>query len=409
MRIEAACLASLLICTPACAAPAFQIVESVPQGTSFGARDTLRTQPVWMSMIEGARKSIDIAAFYITDHPGSTLTPVLSAIAGRARAGVHVRVLLDQTFMRETKDNLALLKDVPNLELAILPMRDLTGGVLHAKYMIVDHARVFVGSQNWDWRALEQIHEVGAVIDDAKFGETFTAAFDFDWSAARHPDRDHLAAARKAPLGFAPVTADHPVEVAAAGGPASLYPAFSPPPLTPAGLSDEQTGLVGLISHARSMFRLQVMTLSALKGFGAKGWWPEIDSAIRDAAARGVQVRIIVADWALHEPMQAYLKSLALMPGITVKFSTVPPDPAGFIPYARVEHAKYAVADETDAVIGTGNWEWSYFANTVDASVFVHGSGPAQTLARIFDADWNGAYVTTIDPAGHYAAPKVSK
>ena len=38
-------------------------------------------------MIEGARTSIDIAAFYITDRPGSTLTPVLAAIAARARAG----------------------------------------------------------------------------------------------------------------------------------------------------------------------------------------------------------------------------------------------------------------------------------------------------------------------------------
>lgn len=407
MRIEAACLASLLLCAQASAAPAFQIVESVPKGTSFGARDTLRTQPVWMSMIAGARRTIDIAAFYITDHPGSTLTPMLKAIAERARSGVHVRILLDQTFMRETKGNLALLEGVPNLEIAILPMRDLTGGVLHAKYMIVDHARVFVGSQNWDWRALEQIHEVGAAIDDTKFGETFTAAFDFDWAAAKRPDHAQIAAARDNALGFAPVTALHPVELAAADGPVSVFPAFSPPSLTPAALSDEQTSLVALIGKARSVFRLQVMTLSALKGYGAKGWWPEIDSAIRDAAARGVQVRIIVADWALHEPMQAYLKSLALMPNITVKFSTVPQNPTGFIPYARVEHAKYAVTDETDAMIGTGNWEWSYFANTVDASVFIHGAGPAQTLARIFDADWTGPYVTLIDPAGHYSPPKV--
>jgi phospholipase D3/4 len=148
------------------------------------------------------------------------------------------------------------------------------------------------------------------------------------------------------------------------------------------------------------------MTLTAIRQFGPKGWWPEIDSALRDAAARGVQVHIIVADWALREPTQAYLKSLAALPNITVKFSQLPPSPQGFIPYARVEHAKYAVADDRSVYIGTGNWEWSYFNTTVDASVFVHGAGPARTLTQIFDNDWNGSYVTTMEPGKTYAAPR---
>ena len=150
------------------------------------------------------------------------------------------------------------------------------------------------------------------------------------------------------------------------------------------------------------MLRIQVMTLSAIKHYGPKGWWPQIDAALRDAAARGVDVRIIVADWALGEPMQSYLKSLAVLPHITVKFTRLPPSPQGFIAYARVEHAKYAVADDDSIYIGTGNWEWSYFHTSVDASVFVAGTGPAKRLASIFDRDWNGPYATVLEPASRY-------
>jgi phospholipase D3/4 len=89
-----------------------------------------------------------------------------------------------------------------------------------------------------------------------------------------------------------------------------------------------------------------------------------------------------------------------------VKFSRVPPSPSGFIPYARVEHAKYAVADDDKSFIGTGNWEWSYFHTAVDVSVRVNGKSPASTLTSIFDRDWSGGYVTTIVPGEHYTPPR---
>ena len=83
-----------------------------------------------------------------------------------------------------------------------------------------------------------------------------------------------------------------------------------------------------------------------------------------------------------------------------------PPSPQGFIPYARVEHAKYAVADERSSYIGTGNWEWSYFNNTVDASIFVQGEAPAKTLTHIFDQDWDGPYAKTLEVDKRYEAPR---
>ncbi len=389
------------------AAPGFSIVESVPEETDYGAQGVARTQAVWLDMIRGAHKRIDIAAFYITNKPGSALAPVLDALVDRARHGVEVHVLLGSHFMRYSRDSVERLKKVGNISIRVLPMDTLTGGVLHAKYLIVDDREVFVGSANWDWRALTQIHEIGARIRNARFARTFTASFDFDWQLAAHADMPAATKHAQQTLPFAPVTAADPVQLTDANGDTlSAFPAFSPPALLPHGLSAEQDVLVRMIRSARQVLRVQVMTLSALREYGYKGWWAPVDAALRDAAARGVDVRIIVADWALREPMQAYLKSLAVLPHITVKFSHLPPSSQGFIDYARVEHAKYAVADARSAYIGTGNWSWSYFNNTIDASVFVHGAGPAKTLSGIFDHDWNGTYVTTLQAGTRYTPPR---
>jgi phosphatidylserine/phosphatidylglycerophosphate/cardiolipin synthase-like enzyme len=389
------------------ASPRFQIVESVPEATIYGEPDVPRTAEVWQAMIRDAKTRIDIAAFYITDQPHSALTPVLDALVARVKAGVSVRLLVDQSFLAENAATVARLKAVPGIEVRVFPVTQLTGGVLHAKYMVVDGQRAFVGSQNWDWRAMDQIHEIGAYIADDRVAQTFDAAFDFDWSLADSQDLPKAQVGAMKALGFAPVTESDPVVINDTdGSPLVLYPAFSPPSLMPHGLTSEEPVLVRAIDSAQHALRVQVMTLSALRSYGPKGWWTAVDAALRDAAARGVDVRIIVADWALREPMQSYLKSLAALPHVTIKISRVPPSPKGFIPYARVEHAKYAVVDDRSVYIGTGNWEWSYFNNTVDASVFVQGTGPAQTLTRIFERDWNGPYVETLDLATHYSAPR---
>lgn len=406
----AALLATLLLPTPALAQtapPAFQMVESVPVATDYGQPGVPRTQAVWLDLINHAQHSIDLAAFYIANKPGEALQPVLDALIARATARVEVRILLDATFMKESRAAYDLLKGKPDIDIRILPVDKLTGGVLHAKYFIVDGETVFVGSQNWDWRALTQIHEIGAVVRNTRLAKTFEAAFDFDWRLAADPN---LAAAKRAlqPPDFAPVTALDPIIIEQPGSaPISLFPAFSPPAMSPVWLDQEQPQLVRFIDGAQHTLDIQVMTLSAFKDYGPRGWWPALDSALRNAAARGVKVRIIVANWSLREPMQAYLKSLALMPGIEVKYSALPEAPQGFIPYARVEHCKYAVADDRVSTIGTGNWSWSYFATTVDASLFIAGKAPAQTLTAIFERDWNGPYVHRIEPGGHYAPPRV--
>ncbi|MFS6776904.1 phospholipase D family protein, partial [Staphylococcus aureus] len=102
------------------------------------------------------------------------------------------------------------------------------------KYMVVDGTSVFVGSQNWDWRALEQIHEIGVRITDGRIARTFDATFDFDWQLADHPDLPAAAKLAMQPPSFDPATAEDPVVLdAASADPLVVFPAFSPPALMP--------------------------------------------------------------------------------------------------------------------------------------------------------------------------------
>lgn len=79
---------------------------------------------------------------------------------------MRIRLLLEERAKISTQDTLEQLKTIPNLELRVIPFERLSGGIVHAKYLLVDGKQAYMGSQNLDWRALEHIHETGLLIDD---------------------------------------------------------------------------------------------------------------------------------------------------------------------------------------------------------------------------------------------------
>lgn len=75
------------------------------------------------------------------------------------------------------------------------------------------------------------------------------------------------------------------------------------------------------------------------------------------------------------------------------------------IPFARVNHNKYMVTDNT-AYIGTSNWSGDYFTNTAGVAFVVHDpvynrnateSTIRSELQAVFERDWNSNYSHTID------------
>lgn len=65
------------------------------------------------------------------------------------RRGVKIRFLMEEKGVGlSTPETLTALKAIPNLELRVIPFHRLTGGIVHAKYLLVDGKEAFVGSQN---------------------------------------------------------------------------------------------------------------------------------------------------------------------------------------------------------------------------------------------------------------------
>ncbi len=182
-------LVILLICPfllPAQSSPFvdLEIVESTPAGTSLDNSDIRYAHEVWLEMIGRAQRTLDIEQFYISNEPGKLLEDVLAAIYKAADRGVKVRIIVDARMYKTYPGSVDSLGRYRNIEARRIDFGAAGGGIQHAKYFIADGVEVFMGSQNFDWRALEHIHELGLRIHDGKIARAFSDVFELDWQIA---------------------------------------------------------------------------------------------------------------------------------------------------------------------------------------------------------------------------------
>jgi phosphatidylserine/phosphatidylglycerophosphate/cardiolipin synthase-like enzyme len=390
--------APVLAGTPPIAAD-LKLVESVPEDTVYGSTGAYRPQMVWPEMINSASQTLDIEQFYIAEKEGEDMTQMLDAIKAARLGGAKVRLIVDSVMMKETEKVLPSLK-AAGVQVRVIEFKKAGGGVQHAKFFIVDGREVFVGSQNFDWRSLRHIHEVGLRIRSHKAASDFKRIFDADWAVAGG-EAAKTAYARK---GKQEVPASKPERALLNYGEISYHLAFSPVGATPAGLDSELDQLLKLIDGAKNTLHGQVMTY-ALEEHGSPRW-AVLDTALRKAAARGVKVSLVFADWAMGGKADRDIKALAKTENISIKISSIPEHNSGFIPFARVEHCKYMVVDGEKSYVTTSNWGPGYFLTSRGAAVFMDGRPAAKVLEEIFDKAWNGPYVQPVDPLKEYKPVK---
>lgn len=373
--------------------PGYELVYSAPLETQLQNDDLRDSTEVWRQMFAQARQRIDIAQFYVMNRPGSRLDAVLAELRRAGERGVQIRLLLERKGLRNSAaDTLEQLAAIPQLELRVLDYQPLSGGIMHAKYLLVDGEQAFVGSQNFDWRALEHIHEVGLRVSDAGVVRQIQAVFEQDWRAQA------LLAAQQPvpPLTYRPAT------------PAAGYLLASPRAYLPAGVTDTQSELPRLLAAAQRRVRVQVMEYAPLS-FGpgrSRPYYAVIDNALRSAAARGVQVELMVADWNTKKPEIDYLKSLALLPNVQLKVVTIPVADGGFIPYARVIHSKIMTIDERLAWVGTSNWSGGYLDNSRNLELVLNNEALAARLDRLYQQLWDSPYAAALRIEQDYPAPR---
>ncbi|MEC8422664.1 MAG: phospholipase D-like domain-containing protein, partial [Myxococcota bacterium] len=135
--------------------------------------------------------------------------------------------------------------------------------------------------------------------------------------------------------------------------------------------------------------------------------WSVLDDALRDAAARGVRVELMVSDWSKKGHKLDVAQDLARVEGVTVKFVVIPDWSGGFIDFARTIHAKYMTVDGRWSWIGTSNWARGYFYNSRNVGLVIGGTAFAQDLDRVFQRIWDSTYAEVVDPARTYEPRKV--
>jgi len=400
-------LSTLLFGCGAAPTATLTLGETRPLEAPFGPKRLPSAHTVWLELINHARHNLDIAQFYIANRSNSRLDRVISAIERASARGVRVRVLVDAKFAAKYPKTLLRLAATANIAVRRFDVGAHMGGVLHAKYFLVDGQRLWLGSQNFDWRSLSHIHELGVKITGAALVAPYQATFEMDWRLAATPasaSSKKMVAARKArqsssvPHFYVATWRGVEVQAAAVGSPVG----FLPP-----ALAWELPALVRWIDTAKSHVRLQLLSMHRRARDGSD--FPALFSALQRAAERGVRVLVLVAHWSKSRRSAKELGTLQQVPGLTVKFATIPQHSGGFIPFARVIHSKYLVVDSRRAWISTSNGSKGYFYTSRNVGVLVKSARFAAALDTLFLGIWQGEMAEELVIEKSYPKQRVAR
>lgn len=372
-----------------------ELVESVPVETVLDQPGLRNTTEVWQEMIRSAKKTLKIETFYFSAEPGEPLDLILQEIRQAGKRGVVVQILTDSKFLETYPEPLHSLNEEKNISVRAINFGALAGGVMHAKYFIVDGTLLFIGSQNFDWRALKHIHELGVRVRNAALARIFTELFDLDWQLTQLPSGEMPQ--------IQPKTYAVPVAIRLPNRTLPVVPVFSPWHFLPDSMLWDEPLLVHLIDSAKTEVNIQLLSYSPADG---KNYYAVLDNALRRAATRKVAVKLMCSDWSKSQPQIDFLKSLAMVPNLEVRLSTIPEHSTGYIPFARVDHCKYLLVDNRKFWIGTSNWSQGYFHRSRNAGLIFDDEILAGQLREFFRNSWNSPYAYRVDPCQEYEPPR---
>lgn len=366
-----------------------EVVTSIPVEITLKGEGTRRASAVWVEMINNAEKTIDFAEFYLISEEDEPLEPVIEALKKASSRGVRIRFLIDKKMINNSAPLKARLEKIKNVNITIFDWGELNGGIIHAKYFIVDDREVFVGSQNFDWRALKHIHETGLRITEPGIISDLKRIFEADWM---YNNGDKNAYIFK---GETSQTAKRTAIILTA----------SPEKFNPPGIGSSLKILKGLINNSKKKITIQLLNYKT-QIYKSDSEFTELYDALRMAVQRGVDIKFAVSDWNLKKPGIESIKSLSRIKGITVKVFTIPEYSKGFIPYSRVIHSKVMRVDDNVSWVSTSNWGHSYFYSSRNVDVVLKLKGVAKILDSLFVELWDSAYGRILAPDKEYNAPK---
>jgi phosphatidylserine/phosphatidylglycerophosphate/cardiolipin synthase-like enzyme len=269
--------------------------------------------------IDGAQASLDLQMYLFTTDS------LADAVVAAKNRGVDVRVLLDP----DHEGN----PDVrAQLQGAGVMVRDAPTSYpfSHAKYMIIDGDRAVIQSANFNYTSMSAERNYGIVDRDPADLADLQRVFDTDWNGPAAPTQPDLSCSR---LIVTPINA--------------------------------RSRLVALMGSAAATLDVEVIYMSE----------PNIRTAVIDAHARGVAVRVLLANLSDY-PDNAPTVDMLQAAGVPVKVSN------------GVDiHAKMIIADGV-VFVGSQNMSTSALIQNREVGALVFEPGPAQIAITQFASDW---------------------
>ncbi|XP_059187993.1 5'-3' exonuclease PLD3 isoform X2 [Centropristis striata] len=327
------------------------LVESIPEGLDFNSSTSHPSiYQAWLNLMDEARSSVDIASFYWTlnntdtgtqeptAYQGETVLKKLAEISGK----LSVRITVNTPQGSQPQGDLRLLND-SGADIRTVNMRELTSGVLHTKFWVVDKKHIYIGSANMDWRSLTQSSP-----------PSFCAA-------GRTSDLQSILSVMEDAQSFIYIAVMNYLPTMEFSHPKRYW-------------ADIDTQLRRVGYEKRVKVRMLISC------------W---------ASTQPIMFPFLKSLASVYDPKSKL--------DIQVRLFVVPASPKQKeIPFARVNHNKYMVTDKI-AYIGTSNWSGDYFVSTAGSALVVNQTAsPSQEttvqsqLKAVFERDWNSDYSTPL-------------
>jgi len=379
----------------------YEFVENIPIQTNLKHKKIRTAQQVWPEMIKKAKKTIDICQFYISSPKGEDLYAIFGLIIDAAKKGIKVRMINDAMYHKNYPTNVQFFESIGNMEVRFMDVEKLIGGgVMHAKYIIIDGEDCFVGSHNFDWKSIKHSQNLGIRIIDKHFADTLTNLFEYDWNLCIKDDRPKVYPDEPR-LPLKPIKLKCKDDI-------SVFPVVSAPKLTPKRFMSELEWVMQLIESAQKEILIHIMEYSPSSQYAPGLYIRDYDAALREkAVAKNVKIKLLLSHWCLKPESLPFAQSIALMKNVEVRYMDIPTLGAQFVPFSRVHHVKYMVVDDDKSWLSSSNMEPDYFLNSRNVGVAIIGKAPIKTLKEVFDLNWNSEYAREILPGREYPRPRI--
>ncbi len=127
------------------------------------------------SLIESATTTIDIWQQEMED------TEINNLIDSEIKKGIKVRIIIPPLY-RVTGNSDAVQ------EFGLKYIKALPNPYVHAKVIIVDNKRAYIGSNNFSHASLDMNREMGIITGNSNIVQSLTDIFEIDWSRCKDPN-----------------------------------------------------------------------------------------------------------------------------------------------------------------------------------------------------------------------------